>query len=858
MSKNTRVIQDAINQTGRSGTESVEDVKITNDHAFYKLICEKVAHRDFSVPQFNLLYNEISEKMIHKPFTIQEVNDFCRKKGVPLFKVDELLKLVPEDTKDYVDYKTNTVKNQDHGYIAENIKVQALFTKADLVDHHIDQNYIVDSDAYYGFLYAQHVANYIFKNLEKGVNEQSIRQSLNLIKRQEVKDLLEKIPNGGMKEWFNDQKNRGYTDEENHVLYEKISEELVHTSMNINQIKEIYNKYNITPPTEDEFKGLVKIQEEKRSSDNHEEKTGLTFQGRINIKVTEDGTQSSSDEFNLNIDLFQDKNFEDLDNDSRRIENNEGLLKELEATVKTFNTFFGIKKDNNPLLTHGDVANFRLFLFPDKGSYQNYLSDGRDIYIPGGGAAQSSDNNYISNMYSHAENSRGDFNHDGKSDYNDYNYVIKHEFVHALTFYLTSKLDLGKVLMEGLAEYVTHLTEGERVADFAKMVDDKYKGKTLKEIIKGDIDPYKTGAAVIAYIEQTYPNFIDNLLYAATEDRKTLNGRFYLKKMMEDIYKSEQEKIKTGEGFQKWVKDNSVAENNVNNIQHDEGHISSTDHNPNEQVSQEHRDQESDTRDMGKYGTPGIIAKAASNIYNNVSSSVSNWWSSGSKPEVEESDISTSQNSLRGLDRRDEMQSQASIQSISRSKRTTSLEDEEQERTVFKNTILKIEESRDQNISGKHKANVTIEYNDIKALYDRAEGTERQSVLKFWNKLHESGYKIGVLPEEKYYFENGKFIIHDSSTKKLIVLPKDKISLKIMKLDDDYDLVITDNQGKLINIISKIDDLNYDLLSNTNGFSLETSENIQISDPYGKHDSYLINGLGEEIFQNYGADHNFI
>ncbi|MDM8335380.1 hypothetical protein [Wolbachia pipientis] len=204
-------------------------------------------------------------------------------------------------------------------------------------------------------------------------------------------------------------------------------------------------------------------------------------------------------------------------------------------------------------------------MFENKKSYEDFLSSEYSGKIPGSGAAESSDNNYISNMYSHDENARnnGDFTNDGKVDHNDYNYVIKHELVHALTFYLNSKLDLGKVLMEGLAEYVTYLTEGEKPADFAKLVGEECKGPPLEEIIKGTIDPYKTGAAIITYIEETYPNFIDNLLYAATEDRKTLNGRFYFKEMMKKIYQSETNKVKKGEGFSNRVKTHSTVEDST-------------------------------------------------------------------------------------------------------------------------------------------------------------------------------------------------------------------------------------------------------------------------------------------------------
>ncbi|RDD35763.1 hypothetical protein Wcon_00069 [Wolbachia endosymbiont of Cylisticus convexus] len=137
-----------------------------------------------------------------------------------------------------------------------------------------------------------------------------------------------------------------------------------------------------------------------------------------------------------------------------------------------------------------------------------------------------------------------------------------------------------------------------------------------------------------------------------------------------------------------------------------------------------------------------------------------------------------------------------------RAKRSASVEEKEQ---VLKDTILKIEKNYDRDLEGKHKANVTIDYNDVKALYDRAEGEDKGSVLKFWNKLHTSDYKVGALPEDKYYFKDGKFVIHDSDTKKLIVLPEDKVSIKIMKDGDSYSLAISSGNGKVISSISKID-----------------------------------------------------
>lgn len=789
----TRVIKDELQTTGRvraNDDQSVEDVKITNDHAFYKLICEKQAQGDFSVEQFDLLYKEISEEMIKKPFTIKEINDFCREKDIPSFTVDELLTLVPEeDTKCYVNYETNSVRNHDHGYMADQINIKASYIEADSVNHQDYQNYIVDSDAYYRFIYKKLTMSHALKELEGGKTEEQVRESLSNINRKEIKELLEEAPQGSMKEWLSDPLNRGYTNVEYNVLYEKISEELVYTSMSVDQIKEIYNKYSITPPTESDFEGLKKVQEETRASEHHEQETGLTFQGRINLKVTED---DADNEFNLNIDLFQNKSFENLaDQNSDGVINNEGLLKSLEDTVKTFNEVFGMKKDNNPLLAHGNVVNFRLFLFEDKESYEDFLSKGYSGKIPGGGAAESSDNNYISNMYSHAENARnnGDFTHDGKIDHNDYNYVIKHELVHALTFYLTSKLDLGKVLMEGLAEYVTHLTEGEKPADFAKLVGNKYKSLTLEEIIKGAIDPYQTGAAVIAYIEETYPNFIDNLLYAATEDRKTLNGRFYFKEMMQKIYDSEAEKIQKGEGFSHWVKTHSNTKDST----------TESDHAQSEQ-------------------------QAVGNQEDEVQS-----------------------DSLKGQvsEDRAEVRPASSFRGLEAPKPVIHKQSEEQEQVVLKDTILKIEKNYDRDSEGKHKANVTIDYYDVKALYDKAEGAEKQSVLKFWHKLAESGYKVGALPEDKYYFQDGKFVIRDSDTKKCIALPEDKVSIKIMKDGDHYDLAISNKEGKVISSITKIDNLNYELLSDTSGVSLETQDSTPFSDQHNEYNVYLENGLGE-------------
>ncbi|WP_265036638.1 peptidase M2 [Wolbachia endosymbiont (group A) of Anomoia purmunda] len=178
-----------------------------------------------------------------------------------------------------------------------------------------------------------------------------------------------------------------------------------------------------------------------------------------------------------------------------------------------------------------------------------------------------------------------------------------------------------------------------------------------------------------------------------------------------------------------------------------------------------------------------------------------------------------------------------------RAKRSASVEEKEQEQVVLKDTILKIEKSYEQDSEGKHKANVTIDYHDLKALYNRAEGEDKNSVLKFWQKLAESEYKVGALPEDKYYFEKGKFVIHDSGTKKLIVLPEDKVSIKIMKDGDSYSLAISSGNGKVISSISKIDNPNYELLSDSSHFNSGEQDNIVLSDQHHEYNLYLENGF---------------
>ncbi|MBV0899567.1 MAG: hypothetical protein KTV77_02245 [Wolbachia endosymbiont of Fragariocoptes setiger] len=168
----TRVIKEELQKTGRirENNEPIENIKITNDHAFYKLICEKEAHSDLSSEEFNLLYNEISEKMISRPFTIKEINDFCTQKNIKTFSLEELLSLVPREVSEcYVDYENNSVKDHNHGYIGREIKIKASYQNADLVQDNSDQGYITDSNSYYKFIYNKmaggNIRSWVLQNL---------------------------------------------------------------------------------------------------------------------------------------------------------------------------------------------------------------------------------------------------------------------------------------------------------------------------------------------------------------------------------------------------------------------------------------------------------------------------------------------------------------------------------------------------------------------------------------------------------------------------------------------------------------------------------------------------------------------
>ncbi|WP_353277201.1 latrotoxin-related protein [Wolbachia endosymbiont (group B) of Villa cingulata] len=534
----TRVIENELKKTSRfpsgfqvEGSKLIKNMKITNDLAFWSLAREKEAHGDILAKELGLLRDKIYSKMGKTPFTICEISYFCKKNNINFSENDLLLLIPKKESKYYINYEAHSVRKYDSRYLTSKVKVEVSYRDTDLVCHPDYKNYIADATIYKAFLECKLAMG---KGLSACIGKQSsqVENESFTFKAKEI----EYYPI-----------NIGYTKIEFNLLLEKIYSKLWYTPFSTDEIKLVYSKYNIKPPMDIEFESMKSLQEEKRSIEFHEKVKGLPSQGVINIKLIQESTNNQLD---FNIELFQNMPLEDLTDDNKDgVINNRGILKALKSTIEQFNANFGIAQNNRSLPAHEAVVYFRLFLFDDKGSYENKVQSRRSV-----GETQFCDHIYIANIYSRNDDRNfGDYNSDGEVNYKDRNYVIKHEFVHGLTYYATSKFNLGKVFMEGLAEYISSLTEGKRSTDFAALVSKTYYEYNLEEIIEGEIDPYKTGTAVVAYIQEIYPYFIGNLLYSAKEAQETLNGRFYFRQMIQKLYNSEAEKVKIGEGFGCWL-----------------------------------------------------------------------------------------------------------------------------------------------------------------------------------------------------------------------------------------------------------------------------------------------------------------
>ncbi len=262
--------------------------------------------------------------------------------------------------------------------------------------------------------------------------------------------------------------------------------------------------------TATEWDALITRQETRRTTDNITEKSGdLQFHGTVHINTGEN--------FKLNVDLYHNGQT----GASAGVDIN-AIPDILLKTTKAFNDAFGIRKLD-------DATDFRVFIFNSKEDYLKYNPQPR-------GHATASDNGNVSSIYLF----QGENNY-SNSDPND---LLSHEFSHALTFQATAKLPIARTFMEGMAEYVVHKVKGENNADFINKIPAENFDRSIKEIIQNPLhenDHYETGAAIVAFLEETQPNFLDNLLYAARDARQS-DKQINMQEMMDKFFQEQADK----------------------------------------------------------------------------------------------------------------------------------------------------------------------------------------------------------------------------------------------------------------------------------------------------------------------------
>ncbi|ATW29980.1 hypothetical protein BJP41_06155 [Candidatus Williamhamiltonella defendens] len=591
----TRVIKKVFKKNGMENSAINSDDKynrllITNDHAFYELIRKKMFDGDITIKQYDYLYKDISEKMGQvalgkESFDIKYIINYSKSinqldNTQSLFTEDELKNLISKNNQSNTDsnfdirktdkyIKTNNIKNvKISSYKSENVQKNNNDT--------LNKKIIFDSDGFYKFLikkrelnllvstYIHHI-NYIFsskrldsKDLIEKFNysdknitdffKKKIPQNKNLLKEmayisKKITEELEKMNRSDQKKekinnFLNKSLSKTINQEQYNMLYEEISKNLVNTIMSIKDIVNIYSKHLISEPTNTEFKKLLKKQDEKIQPYIYETKTGLKFQKKISIHF--------NSKLVFNIDIFSGKEIysDDLPNENE-------IRKSLTDVLILFDKTFGLKTDNIPFKGDANQANFRLFLFEDAQKYKEFFNrHEKNGFTNHVGFAQGAELSYISNMYVNTEKTL-----------NDSLSTIKHEFVHALTFYATGKMGIKNVFLEGIAMYIAGLSERKTSTDFVSSFIHSVKGKVPKDLsLKNIMNPeyfkenqlnsYTIGPALIAYFEEKNLYFIENLFDAIKYDKKNSTSGHYFNQMMKNIYKEEEN---NNNGFQKWV-----------------------------------------------------------------------------------------------------------------------------------------------------------------------------------------------------------------------------------------------------------------------------------------------------------------
>ncbi|WP_254229441.1 hypothetical protein [Wolbachia pipientis] len=115
-------------------------------------------------------------------------------------------------------------------------------------------------------------------------------------------------------------------------------------------------------------------------------------------------------------------------------------------------------------------------------------------------------------------------------------------------------------------------------------------------------------------------------------------------------------------------------------------------------------------------------------------------------------------------------------------------------KNLYVDTIFKVVSDEE-----KQKVNIVIDHYDLKSIYKRAQGEDKRYIENLENKLHSLKHIVFSLPQD---FLQDRLCIDDYKNH--------TIDIKIVKLEDNYQLIVLD---KANNIILKTENINNELFS---------------------------------------------
>ena len=407
--------------------------------------------------------------------------------------------------------------------------------------------YYIDINKYHEFLMIKYLkgntkAFNFFK--EKNYDEKSVTEYINKNKSKILKIWLEnylqrRSEGGNVDDIKTELSKFFYTKEQVNILYENID-----TNGTYQDLKNTYKKYNIMPPSEIEWLSFSNPVEWNIVDDLlmvAKESSDLPLRGIINIEITQKLKMGNNNKFNIRIRLYEDgTSLESVIND---------IVNAVTETTMKFIELFNIAEGNDLFNTSENFSDVKLVLFNDERSMRNAYIKMDGGYFDGllDGEFKPKDNCIISYVQKDMS-------------------TIKHEMVHALNSINNGFGESYTLLLsEGTSEYIALVSEGNKTADFIEIIEDKYKNLTLEEIFnlskktEDDDMVYTTGTAIIAYIEDIFPDFIDklyNMPYVEIEEEQEDFSIFFDNKTMKNFLELEDKQIQDGKGFIYWVTQN--------------------------------------------------------------------------------------------------------------------------------------------------------------------------------------------------------------------------------------------------------------------------------------------------------------